>query len=249
MTKTNSHLLAFLTLCLAGTASLQAQVTILANLTNGANPLGGLTLSGSTLYGSTADGGTNGDGEVFSLPVGGGTPTVLANFSGLNGDGPQGELILSGSTLYGTASSGGSTSGDGEVFSLPVGGGTPTVLSSFNGTNGENPYVGLTLSGSTLYGTAFGGGADGHGDVFSVPVGGGTLTDLADFNITNGANPESSLLLSADGSTLYGTTADGGTNGNGVVFSVPTGVPEPGCTGLMVTGLIAFTAARRRTAH
>ena len=44
--------------------------------------------------------------------------------------------------------------GDGTIFSIPVTGGTPTTLLSFNGTNGEHPDGNLTLSadGSTLYG-------------------------------------------------------------------------------------------------
>ena len=36
-------------------------------------PWGGLTSSGNTLYGTTEAGGANGDGEVFSVPVGGGS--------------------------------------------------------------------------------------------------------------------------------------------------------------------------------
>ena len=36
---------------------------------------------------------------------------------------------------------------------FPLSGGSPTVLASFNGSNGENPEAGLTLSGNTLYGT------------------------------------------------------------------------------------------------
>ena len=41
----------------------------------------------------------------------------------------------------------------GTVFSVPVSGGSPTVLASFNGSNGNIPMGGLTLSGNTLYGT------------------------------------------------------------------------------------------------
>ena len=46
----------------------------------------------------------------------------------------------------------GGANGDGTIFSIPVTGGTPTTLLSFNGTNGEYPFGSLTLSGSTLYG-------------------------------------------------------------------------------------------------
>ena len=49
----------------------------------------------------------------------------------------------------------GGANGDGTIFSIPVTGGTPTTLASFNGTNGANPYGSLTLSGSTLYGMTY----------------------------------------------------------------------------------------------
>ena len=57
-----------------------------------------------------------------------------------------------------------------------MGGGTPTVLFSFDGTNGENPFGSLILSGSTLYGmTEMGGnlslnGVNGDGTVFVLTV-------------------------------------------------------------------------------
>ena len=48
------------------------------------------------------------------------------------------------------------------------------------------------------------------------------LTTLCHFNSTNGANPLGRLVLGKDGS-LYGTTVNGGTNGDGIVFKVSTG--------------------------
>ena len=63
---------------------------------------------------------------------------------------------------------GGGEDGEGNIFSIPMTGGTPTDLLDFNGTNGENPYGNLTLSGSTLYGMTYGGGYDGDGTLFSM---------------------------------------------------------------------------------
>ena len=207
------------------TASIsQAQTfTTLFNFdgTHGGKPNGSLTLSpdGSTIYGMTEAGGTNGDGTVFSIPVGGGTPTTLFSFDGIHGAYPLGSLTLSGSTLYGMTEEGG-TNTIGTVFSIPVGGGTPTVLCSFDGTDGGQPQQGsLTLSGSTLYGMTLAGGTNGDGNVFSIPVGGGTATTLFSFDGTHGAGPFGSLTLS--GSTLYGMTLAGGTNGWGTVFRDP----------------------------
>ena len=48
--------------------------------------------------------------------------------------------------------------GGGVVFSVPLSGGSVTVLASFNGSDGNRPQAGLTLSGNTLYGTTYEGG-------------------------------------------------------------------------------------------
>ena len=225
-------LLATLGVALCGGQSHAQTLTTLASFSgsDGEYPEAGLTLSGSTLYGTTAIGGANGDGTIFSIPVTGGTPTVLASFNGTDGSQPRAGLTLSGSTLYGTTYYGGAIDSGGTVFSIPVTGGTPTVLASFNGNAGfngsdgcSNPDAGLTLSpgGSTLYGTTYVGGAYLNGAIFSVPATGGTPTVLASFNGGDGAAPYAGLTLSGDGSTLYGTTTDGGADNAGTIFSVP----------------------------
>ena len=55
--------------------------------------------------------------------------------------------------------SSGGTNNDGTVFSIPVSGGTPTTLFSFDGTHGDDPWGSLMLNGSTLYGMTYDGGA------------------------------------------------------------------------------------------
>jgi uncharacterized repeat protein (TIGR03803 family) len=201
----------------------QAQVVLASfdGITSGKYPNSPLALSGGTLYGTTpnGDGGSNTFGTVFSVPVSGGAPTVLASFNGTQGANPFGGLLFSGGTLYGTTGGGGGTFSNGTVFSLPATGGTPTVLATFNGTNGSEPAARLTLSGSTLYGTTISGGANNKGVVFSVPITGGTPTVLASFDGAHGDSPEGGVVVS--GGTLYGTTYSGGANNQGVVYSVP----------------------------
>jgi uncharacterized repeat protein (TIGR03803 family) len=67
------------------------------------------------------------------------------------------------------------------------------------------------------------GGLSNLGTVFELvpPVGKGTYTEkvLWSFNGTDGNGPLSSLVLDGAGN-LYGTTASGGANGEGVVFEV-----------------------------
>ena len=220
-------------------------VTTLASFdgTNGANPWGNLTLSadGSTLYGMTELGGVKNLGAIFSLPLRGGSPTVLASFEGNNGAQPQGSLILRGSTLYGMTGRGGAQ-GQGAIFTISTGGGTVTVLASFEAGNGQAAMGSLTLGRSILYGMTWVGGAHGRGTVFSVPVGGGTITVLASFDGSNGAQPTGSLTLS-DGN-LYGITDRGGANDKGTLFRIPVG-------GGALTTLVSFSerdrAYHRRT--
>ena len=98
-------------------------------------------------------------------------------------------------------------------------GGSPTVLTSFKGGNGQYPTAGLTLSadGSTLYGTTYQGGTYGDGTVFSVPLSGGSPTVVGSFNVSNGEYPNGLTLI---GNTLYGTTSYGGAYNEGTVFSI-----------------------------
>ena len=76
---------------------------------------------------------------------------------------------------------------DGTVFRIPVGGGTPTVLFSFDGTDGADPQGSLILSGSTLYGmTVLGGnmslnGGYGYGTVFALHAMPGERTTTAEW--------------------------------------------------------------------
>ncbi len=143
--------------------------------------------------------------------------------------------------LYGTTALGGS-SGQGTVFCLSSDGEGNTffdVLHSFAGGTGDgaNPCGSLTSYGftfnghNTFYGMTKWGGSGGYGTVFqsttSEIIVRGTESEITILhNFTgvpgDGANPYGSLTLSADGSTLYGMTYEGGSNNDGTVFQINT---------------------------
>jgi uncharacterized repeat protein (TIGR03803 family) len=193
-------------------------LTYLTN-TDGALPVARLILSGNTLYGTAYVGGSSDAGTVFKVNTDGSGFTNLHSFSGSSdGDDPRVGLLLSGSTLYG-ADDGGS-SGNGTVFVLNTDGTGFTNLHRFNYSDGVNPRGELILSNATLYGTAAGGGSWGWGTVFKVNTDGSGFTNLHNFTYNDGASPVGQLVLS--GSTLYGNANVGGSSGNGTVFAVNT---------------------------
>jgi uncharacterized repeat protein (TIGR03803 family) len=198
---------------------------------DGAQPFSTLVLSSNVLYGTASTGGAQAFGTVFRLNTDGSDFTNLYSFPNTGGA-PRAGLILSSNVLYGTAASGGTggPSGYGAVFRINTDGSHFTNLYSFTALSNTafGPTGGLILSGSTLYGTAAGGGSGIGGTIFSLGINGKNYTNLFNFeepggesqSSTNetGGGPSESLLLVGD--TLYGTTAHGGTNGNGVVFSI-----------------------------
>jgi uncharacterized repeat protein (TIGR03803 family) len=87
-----------------------------------------------------------------------------------------GHLTLIGSTLYGITQAGGANN-VGAVYSVPTTGGDVTVLASLPYGDylvapwyAPHAIAGLTLSGSTLYGTTSIGGAHEKGVVFSMTI-------------------------------------------------------------------------------
>jgi uncharacterized repeat protein (TIGR03803 family) len=111
-----------------------------------------------------------------------------------------------------------------------LGGQTLTVLHSFSGSDGANPWAGLILSSGRLYGTTFAGGGFGSGTVFAINTNGTGFTNLHNFNGNEGTGAFASLIVS--GNTLYGTLWSGGVfkiNMDGTGFTtLPVGVPPQG---------------------
>jgi uncharacterized repeat protein (TIGR03803 family) len=202
----------------------RARAQIFTNLhafasNGGGNPWGALVLGQNTLYGTTStEGGLQG-GTIYAINTDGSGYTNLHDFTtGDDGANPYDGLIISGNTLYGTASLGG-TLGYGNVYSVNTDGSNFKTIYSFGGTDGSTPWGGLVLSGNTLYGTTKAGGTPGLGTVFKVNTDGSGFATLHTFAGGNdGANPIARLILS--GSTLYGSTQQGGSSLNGTLFSI-----------------------------
>jgi uncharacterized repeat protein (TIGR03803 family) len=195
---------------------------------DGTSPPAGVSLDPhGNLYGTTSMGGVNGDGVVYELSRSGSswTQTVLYSFQGLDdGQNPVGGVILDqGGNLYGTTFDGG-INGGGTVYELSPsqGGWTFTTLYSFTGGYG-GPYNKLTFDAKgSLYGATNGEGAYGFGSVFKLSPSNGswTLTDLYDFpGGSNGAVPYGSVAVDSEGN-VFGTTAEGGSSNQGLVFEI-----------------------------
>jgi len=222
------------------------------NGTDGADPYGGLIADAAgDLFGVTQS------GTVYEIvKTGSGyaaTPTVLVTFNGTDGASPEGELLADpAGDLFGVTQEGGAY-GKGTVFEIAKTAGgyasTPTVLVSFNGTNGADPTRPLIFDRFyDLYSTTAQGGAYNDGTVFEIANTGGfgsyasTPTTLVSFNGSDGAQPFGGVIMDTAGD-LFGTTAAGGASGNGTVFEIAnTIVPfNPGRYAATPTVLVSFS--------
>jgi len=202
---------------------------------DGANPQAGLMQGrDGYFYGTTAPEYPNaGYGTVFKISANEGLTTLYSFTGGDDGAYPMASLVLgSDGNFYGTTYSGDIYT-NGTVFKITTNG-AMTNLYSFTGPNdGANPQAALVQArDGNCYGTTvFGGTNGGKGTVFRISTN-GALTTLYTFGtwVTNeygygldGAYPRAGLVQWSDGS-LYGSTAEGGVNGEGSLFEISTNV-------------------------
>ena len=203
------------------------------NGTDGSEPVGGLLadslgdLYATTFFGGQAQGGVGTVSEIVrSGTTYAATPKVLANF--VNSlPGPNTGLIADASgDLFGALSQGGAFS-DGAVFEISKTGtgyaSTPTVLASFNSTDGSRPNGLVADAAGDLFGTTQGGGKNSDGTVFEIARTGTSYASapatLIAFAGGDGSSPAGALIADAAGD-LFGVTQSGGQYNEGTVFEV-----------------------------
>jgi uncharacterized repeat protein (TIGR03803 family) len=184
------------------------------------------------LYGTSFAGGSHKFGTVFKITPAG-VLTTLYNFcpqkNCLDGEFPQTGLVqASNGNFYGTTILGGAWNW-GTIFQISPAGKLTTLYNVCpqNGCpDGQYLYASLIqASDNNLYGVMDAGGANGRGTIFKMTLS-GTLTTLYNFcsqpSCVDGSYP-TGLVQDTNG-TFYGITADGGSGGNGVIFSLVAGL-------------------------
>ena len=93
--------------------------------------------------------------------------------------------------------------------------------SASDGANPDFPGMIAQARDGSLYGTAPTGGTHGFGTVYRITASGAFHVIYSFTGGNDGAHPYSGLSLGTDGN-LYGTTFDGGANGQGTIFKITT---------------------------
>jgi uncharacterized repeat protein (TIGR03803 family) len=217
---------------------------------DGANPEGDLVQSpwnnyfyGLTFAGGNTNGGnTAGNGTAYEISSSGSLTTVYDFCSKTNcndGTYPQAPLTADGfGNFYGTTELSGANA-YGTLFQINSFGTLHTLYhfcSKSNCSDGAEPAGGpLVGIDGNIYGTTAVGGANGDGSAYQFTPW-GVLNTLYSFcsktNCTDGETPEAPLVQGTN-QNFYGTTAFGGTYGDGTSFNLST-IPSGGggCNGV-----------------
>jgi uncharacterized repeat protein (TIGR03803 family) len=171
---------------------------------DGASPQAGLVLNTNdgNFYGTTSQGGTNGEGTVFQITPSGAFTSLYSFTGGYDGGNPRAALApASDGSLYGTTQNGG-TNYYGSVFQI-------TTNGQFSSIYAFGSVVQTNVAIST----------NGYTNVYPCVTNIYYTTNYyTNYAQLDGDTPNG-LVLGLDGN-LYGTTQDGGTNGEGTVFEM-----------------------------
>lgn len=229
--------------------------TVLAsfNGADGSTPDGVLVADAAgNLYGTTSSGGANNLGTVFEIAKTAGgyaaDPVTLASFGGAIGGNPGfGLTVDAAGDLFGTTNRWGLANDYGSVFEIAKTASgfasAPTVLLTFNGTDGNYPLAGIFVDAAgNLIGSADSGGTNEFGTVFEIArTAGGyasTASVLVNFDGANGEGPHGVLIADGAGN-LYGTERLGGAD---AVFEIAKTANGYASTPVTLAGLDGWNA-------
>ena len=183
--------------------------------THGGGPYAPLMqATNGNFYGSTVNGGMYGYGVVFEMSPAGSYIDLHDFDPNTEGGSPFSALVEgTNGVLYGTTVYGG-TFNDGTIYSIPLGGGNPDTLYSFDGTTGTSPGAPLAQhTDGTFYGDSAWGGRDDLGTFYSFSAGLAPFVRL----VTSSAGVGKTVEILGQGFT--GTTAVS-FNGTAATFHV-----------------------------
>jgi uncharacterized repeat protein (TIGR03803 family) len=202
---------------------------------DGEHPEAGFILIRGKLYSTTRIGSAArnpGAGTIYEVDTSG-KERVIYSFGFMDdGSDPVAGLTDYSGVLYGTSYGVGpavcypSNGSCGALFGVTFSGKEKVLYEFKGGNDGEDPKAGLTPVNDRLYGTTQYGGTREGGTVFSITPSGnerivhtfGARTS----QLSDGYFPEAHMTLLKG--ELYGTTAEGGAYGLGVVFAIsPSG--------------------------
>lgn len=201
--------------------------TTLASFSNtlGEQPVRGLVQhTNGRLYGTCSAGGANGFGTIFEYNISTTAFNKRHDFenvgANLNGRSPRSGLVQAANgQLYGTTLLGGANN-QGIIYEFQPTGNNFVKRADLTLANGARPFAGLMrASNNLLYGTTTQGGANGEGVIFSFNSTTFAYTVLFNLSSADGSVPYAELMQNGTGGLLYGTTSEGGANGQGVIFS------------------------------
>lgn len=208
------------------------EILVLFNEVGGKDPYGNLMELDGKIYGTTSQGGDYGQGTIFSydpaLYPDESAFTREYNFPADRSKGAEpyaSELIYIGDgKLLGLTKEGGTGNDSGVVYEFDVNETDENlkveVKDEFSRIGGNHPWSYFTeIIDNKLYGVTSEGGDNNDGILFMYDLDASSdpLTKLHDFEERDGKEPTGALLRAKDG-RLYGMTASGGVNGNGIIY-------------------------------
>src|SRR3989344_3303316 len=191
---------------------------------SGTTASGGLAQIDDYAYGVSYFGGDNNVGTLYRFDLDNNNlSNIEFSFDGIKlGANPFGHLFANDDFfLYGLTESGG-VNDYGTIYKYEPFLNDFIKLYDFDNLSGNSPTGSLVKhSNGKFYGLAKYGGNNDLGVLFSFYDNTQTYEKFVDFDSLNGSIPSGSLLVASDG-LLYGLTAEGGQNNDGVLFSFNT---------------------------